>query len=154
VRVLVHSCFSPYAPLSLGSSTNKIFHQQINVKCRCTRKISFRERDEMLARGEALVLVAKNVNSRFVPMWSEVVRTFTPDSKYRPTPLLGPTLAHCIGATDVEKYCDGKRGTVDFVESYREMDTAALSCITREYVGEIVDPWAGRCLFSRFAPRA
>lgn len=112
--------------------------------------MTFRDRDQMLNRGEALVIVRKNVNGHFVPDWSEIVITFEPsDSEFHPRSLDGPSLAHTVRANDIVRaIVKGERPSMLFVEAYAILESRRWQELTREYEGDLADFWRGRAIFA------
>jgi hypothetical protein len=142
--VLVHSCFQPYAPITLGSGKNKIFHREINHHCSCSRWINFRQRDELLERGEVLIVCHENANGFLVPNWREVVRMFAPsESRYRCSPLLGPPMARCVSKREILRLIEGKEDAEEFVEAYGSLDKQRWLDMLAPFSP---DPFEGRCV--------
>jgi len=105
----VHQCFQLLEPLALGGGRSKIFHRHVNASCHCSYHINYRMRDDLLNRGELLILCRENVNNRLVPDWCETIRCFVPaDAQYKTKPLLCAPRYMQVTARHLEKaYIDG-----------------------------------------------
>lgn len=76
--VLIHTCFAaeslPHKRLpGKAKSMGDVFVDFPNVRCGCQSRVSFRDRDQKLANGEAYVVMKPNSLGQAVPEWREIV---------------------------------------------------------------------------------